>query len=848
MRRLLAAVALACLVVGPVLSAGSTARAADPPVPLSNIARPPTVEVVLDISGSMGERDSTGRVKIEGAKAAVLDYIAGAEPTSNFGLLTYPAAQSDCGSGTQRVPLGTLDGASASALVRTLTPGGGTPTGEALLAANANLDAAGASGGIILLVSDGHSTCSEDPCKVAKLLHDKGTNVQVDTVGFRVDADGASQLQCIANAGGGRYIGVDDVTQLDEQLTALSRPAIRVTLDPATQTVRPASGAGDEGLATITARITNDSDIPARALQAILQGTVPVDDPNSFQPAFYQPLNQNLGNLAAHGSTVATWTFRPSLSAVSDLQGDAAKRGRSFAFQVVVHGDNTTRATRVDGSVSVVQVRSKDDAGPLLKNAEGIVILGDSYSAGEGTGVYLPGQDELPNHLCHRSAQTYLLPLLGLDGDYNLACSGAVTEDIDNPKPSRDIPSQIAQLTTFEKTHRVDAAVMTMGGNDIGFADIILTCLVRASCNEQIGVVGHQTPTQQYLFDHFNGLSDRLAFAYEHITDTLNSESARKKRGGALAPLIVLAYPRILPGADRTCLTMATLGQGELDFANELITRLNGMIQATVDEARREGVPVWFVPDTEDSFLPDHTLCDNDRYARGLDEMRALTAPQRLGFLNFLKAVSPPPAQKVEQLAVFAAATWSHKQEVFHPKIEGYAAMSLAIVRWSLSQDGQAAADVPKSMAPKRSKPHLPVDVAHPPIRLTVGAPRTAVLAGATVQVQAPGFAPGTSVSIDLHSAPIALGQTYVDDDGVARVEIALPAGVTGHHDVEITGFDAAGNWTTAHLPLDIGHRTRILTPLRITAAGVLLCLVCACGEFFRRKHGPEEPNSGGSS
>src|SRR5207253_2342336 len=125
--------------------------------------------------------------------------------------------------------------------------------------------------------------------------------------------------------------------------------------------------------------------------------------------------------------------------------------------------------------------------------------------------------------------------------------------------------------------------------------------------------------SESYLDEYFQPLPDALENAYSAINSVLNSADAVKARNGHNAPIIVLAYPRVLPGADRAlCASLPSIGQGELDFGARLVTRLNATVQGAVHDANYQGIPVYFVQQSEDAFLPDHTLCDQIPYARGV--------------------------------------------------------------------------------------------------------------------------------------------------------------------------------------------------------------------------------------
>jgi lysophospholipase L1-like esterase len=103
---------------------------------------------------------------------------------------------------------------------------------------------------------------------------------------------------------------------------------------------------------------------------------------------------------------------------------------------------------------------------PAQAAAVDYVALGDSYSSGLGT----PGA----RGLCLRSPQGY--PQLWAD-DHQVssfrtaACSGAVTDDV-------------RTFQVWALNSGTDAVTITIGGNDVGFAEAMITCTLAsdASC------------------------------------------------------------------------------------------------------------------------------------------------------------------------------------------------------------------------------------------------------------------------------------------------------------------------------------------------------------------------------
>ncbi|KAI1106885.1 SGNH hydrolase [Jackrogersella minutella] len=110
--------------------------------------------------------------------------------------------------------------------------------------------------------------------------------------------------------------------------------------------------------------------------------------------------------------------------------------------------------------------------GPLA----GFAAFGDSYSAGIGTGV--DGKEDECRHGLGSHAQLIAADLLASHGGRNsmafqfLSCTGAVTQDILSGGGD-------SQIDTFNTSLPVDLALLSIGGNDLGFFDVINACVFR---------------------------------------------------------------------------------------------------------------------------------------------------------------------------------------------------------------------------------------------------------------------------------------------------------------------------------------------------------------------------------
>ncbi|HEY9370288.1 vWA domain-containing protein [Streptomyces sp.] len=184
--------------------------------------------MVLDSSGSMADDDGSGRTRMEAARAAVgtvVDSLPDGYPT---GLRVYGADRERGCTDTRLVtPVEPLDRAGLKQAVASVKPKGDTPIGLSLQKAAADLPAspAGAIGTrTILLISDGEDTCgTPKPCEVAEELAEDGVGLRIDTVGFQVRGKAREQLECVAEAGNGRYYDAPDAAALARQLQRASQ-------------------------------------------------------------------------------------------------------------------------------------------------------------------------------------------------------------------------------------------------------------------------------------------------------------------------------------------------------------------------------------------------------------------------------------------------------------------------------------------------------------------------------------------------------------------------------------------------------------------------------------------------
>ncbi len=233
--------------------------------------------------------------------------------------------------------------------------------------------------------------------------------------------------------------------------------------------------------------------------------------------------------------------------------------------------------------------------------APSYVALGDSYSSGTGTGIYLlDGTD------CLRSAYAYP-SLIASSRGYALnlrACSGATVSDVQN--------SQLGALSTSTAY-----VTITVGGNDAGFADVLTECALPA-----------------WMSDCYGAVDDARAFIRYTLPSRLDSLYAQIRARAPQATVTVAGYPRIFNGQDCSWLTW---------FSSTEESRLNATADLlnSVMSARASAAGFSFADPT--SRFAGHAVCDSSPWINNLSATIVESYhPNRSGHAyGYTPAVSP---------------------------------------------------------------------------------------------------------------------------------------------------------------------------------------------------------------
>lgn len=228
--------------------------------------------VILDASRSMwGQIDGVAKIQI--AKDALTEWLGGAPPDVETGLLVYGHRKKrGCDDIEMIVAPGRDNRDDLARAVQGLVPRGSTPIAGSLeLAAERLGDAKGTQTWV--LVSDGKENCKRDPCALVRSLAEEDRRVRVHAVGFSVDAEATEQLQCIAAAGGGQYW---PARSADELVEALAQARKAMTSGAAMADASRGQGTSSQEDATAAARSATPASEGGDAEGAIGQGEVPV--------------------------------------------------------------------------------------------------------------------------------------------------------------------------------------------------------------------------------------------------------------------------------------------------------------------------------------------------------------------------------------------------------------------------------------------------------------------------------------------------------------------------------------------------------------------------------------------
>ena len=446
-------------------------------------------------------------------------------------------------------------------------------------------------------------------------------------------------------------------------------------------------------------------------------------------------------------------------------------------------------AYSTNGAVSgTYELTPSDHIGPLSS----YLGLGDSYSSGEGAFNYRSGTDT-PDNTCHLSVNSYP-QLLSRDvfrasGGHSVACSGAVMNDIGSVSPDykgqvkdgqslHDLESSSTpQLDDFIAnfspgyipqrlfSRQYQPAVMTVGigGNDIGFGDILQKCVMpHVSLNRNGNTCYSTYESRLEIIQLINRTIPKWIRLYEDL-----------KADSPESTIYAIGYPSIASETGR-CGRNVNLNKSELEFAQELVRYLNASIGQAAQAA---GVSYVDITDA----LIGHRLCE---------------ASDANIAVNGLTAGNDFGAFGVHIIG----------RESYHPNALGQELMEQAILRQTGNLPARNTNQAPTTSgadtanlleAPKTGRP---VSIVVPDRILTRPLVQSGNATSLRISGTKDGLAPGTPYVVRLDGPDgIAVNTATSKSTGDIVDSINLPGYIApGSHTIDVTGVGISGK------PVDI--------------------------------------------
>lgn len=192
------------------------------------------------------------------------------------------------------------------------------------------------------------------------------------------------------------------------------------------------------------------------------------------------------------------------------------------------------------------------------------VALGDSYTSGPG----IPNQ--IPESLgCGRSDHNYphlVAAALAISQFTDVSCGSATTAHMTEAQPLPDGLTNRPQLEAL--TSDVDLVTLGIGGNDIGFGEIIANCVAR-SLLLPVGA-----PCQA----HYTRQGDELGARIEATAPKVAAVLAGIRERAPVARILVVGYPVILPADGPGCWPLMPIAVGDVAWLRAVQARLNAML------------------------------------------------------------------------------------------------------------------------------------------------------------------------------------------------------------------------------------------------------------------------------
>lgn len=228
--------------------------------------------------------------------------------------------------------------------------------------------------------------------------------------------------------------------------------------------------------------------------------------------------------------------------------------------------------------------------GHTNRQARGFVALGDSYSAGIGTG--LDDKELSSEGDCRHGVHAYpqlihrdLNNATGLNTSFQwLSCTGAVTTDIlsggGGPKGHKSQGQGQGQVDQLNASLPLDFATLSVGGNDLGFFDVMNACIFRfysfysGTCEAALEAAAAAVKSPTF--------EQRVAVILHEVLDGVSWEKRPR------FSVTVTGYARFFDADTPGCDDMSLgVWYGGPKLSRDIRGRMNALVDAANDKLRR---------------------------------------------------------------------------------------------------------------------------------------------------------------------------------------------------------------------------------------------------------------------
>ncbi|MFZ1249151.1 MAG: hypothetical protein WAQ24_02420 [Candidatus Saccharimonadales bacterium] len=431
------------------------------------------------------------------------------------------------------------------------------------------------------------------------------------------------------------------------------------------------------------------------------------------------------------------------------------------------------------------------------------LALGDSFSSGEGIYTYRPEtafyHSDKDYNLCHQSPLSYgyLINAVVMPERFgSIACSGARLPDISftgsksyweskpqaTGKPYNNVtneqeikrgflPGYIDQntLVNFVKP---SVATISIGGNDVGFSEIVKACIINKVLKPYMTKKGDVVPRTCY--DNRNEREKLANTVDAHIEKLTKTFQAVRAGMSGEQRLYVVGYPQaISPDFTIRCDIGTPVAWGEREFLYNFTNYLNEAVRLAADNAGAVFV------DNSSAFVDgkkDYRLCGNQGESAMNDAEHATKTTKRPG-------------------------QWANT-ESFHPTLFGHILMTRQIRRQTNDLTQPMTDPLPQSDWVRTvGDEYRESLVGDTQIKTGKSASYQPNMAADTVYkkgtkntVQIVQYDARGNARAVLYSEPVELGPLQVSPDGTISGDFTIPDEVpTGYHQLHIMYTDMLG-------------------------------------------------------